>query len=251
MPLLPIYNVSADAIFAVLAVVIVAYGRQYGITLSLIFGILMEAMLPSLDYLHLILYPAVGILGTVAMSDKTDRRLEMERNLNKKGENVNPLIRTPLTAMLMTTLFEFLNMAYVLLRGVGFDRENLTRIFVSVMYTTFVTIIIMIPLRRFLGLKFIMPQKIKKRNLDDDFVIDPSKGNPVIRPVIADNKDKKTEEVPTLRSLRRTPLHKSPTAVPTSLKARDEVKNDEVKDYNEDDFKPPLPPDKKGDEIDE
>ncbi len=252
MPLLPIYNVSANAILAVLAVVIVAYGRQHGITLSIIFGILMETMLPSLDYLYLVVYPAVGLLGTVAMADKTDRRLEMERNLNKRGENLNPLIRTPLTAMLMTLLFEIINMAYVLLKGVVFDRENLSRILVSILYTTFVCIVIMIPLRQFLGLKFVMPQQIKKQKLDMPVGIDPRKGKQVIRPVINKNDDEAVVKDATqnIKPLRRNVVDKSPTAVPSMLKMRDEA----VKDYNEDDFKPPsvdTGTENKGDVIDE
>ena len=238
MPLIPIYNVSASSIIAVLAIVVVAYGRQYGITLSFIFGILMETMMPSLDYLYLVLYPTVGVLGTIAFSDKTDRRLEMERNLNKRGENIHPLIRTPLAAMLMAAVFESINIAYVMLRGVDFDSENLTRIIVSVLYTTLVCAVIMIPLRSFLGIKLVLPSQINLQRQEKAPEIDPRKGKQVIKPKTNkkndnDNSDDniKDDIITPNKLIRRNALYKSPTAIPASIQTRD---------YNEEDFKPKL-----------
>ena len=53
-------------------------------------GYLLEIMLPMLDYLALILYPVCCMLGALAFSDKSERRLEEERAAGRRARQLEP-----------------------------------------------------------------------------------------------------------------------------------------------------------------
>ena len=81
---LSIGDIAPSLAIAFIAVVTVALGRKYTFLMSLTIGYLLEIMLPMLDYLALILYPVCCMLGALAFSDKSERRLEEDVVGSKK-----------------------------------------------------------------------------------------------------------------------------------------------------------------------
>lgn len=125
----------------------------------------MEIMVPSLEYLHLILYPAIATLAFTLFADKTERKLELERNTKKRGKDINPLVRTPLATFLMCLVFQLVCLFYVLLQGVAFSWILASRLITDLVYTTTLSVVLMVPLRAFLGLKSFSKHQIEPNEL--------------------------------------------------------------------------------------
>ncbi|MEA4998710.1 MAG: hypothetical protein VB087_04895 [Candidatus Limiplasma sp.] len=146
-----IASVAPNLAMAMVAVVTVAMGRKYTFFMALIIGYLLEVMLPVLDYISLILYPACAMLGALAFSDKSERKLEEERSLGKRGGNLPAHARTVLCALLSMFVFEFVNLFYISLSGIAIDGDQLQRATISILYTTALAGILQFPLRWWLG----------------------------------------------------------------------------------------------------
>ena len=144
---LSIWDIAPSLALAIIAVATVGLGRKYTFLMSLAVGYLLEIMLPMLDYLALILYPVCCMLGALAFSDKSERRLEEERAAGQW----NPHIRTPLCAALSTAVFEGVNLIYVYLSGVALDGGHFGRALVCVLYTAAIAAVIQFPIRWWLG----------------------------------------------------------------------------------------------------
>ena len=82
---LSIWDIAPSLALAIIAVATVGLGRKYTFLMSLAVGYLLEIMLPMLDYLALILYPVCCMLGALAFSDKSERRLEEERAAGRRA----------------------------------------------------------------------------------------------------------------------------------------------------------------------
>ena len=57
MPYLSIGGITPNLLFAVIGVITVAYGRVQALWAGLIYGLLLEIMLPSVPYVSLAVYP--------------------------------------------------------------------------------------------------------------------------------------------------------------------------------------------------
>lgn len=163
MPYIPINGISANALIAVISIITVAYGRLFTFGASAIAGILMETMLPSITYLKLILYPVGALFASLFFADKSDRQLEQERSLGKKAKNLPAHLRTILCAAVNVTLYEFVHIIYVYLTGVEIGFLHISRGLTNVLYTVFVTFVLMWPVRKFLGIY--RPKARKTRTL--------------------------------------------------------------------------------------
>lgn len=152
MPFLPINSITANVLVAVISIVTVAYGRLFTFGASAIAGIVMEAMLPSITYFKLIIYPVGALFASLFFADKTDRRLEQERSLGKSAKNLPAHLRTILCAVVNIGIYEFVHILYIYLTGVEIGTLHITRAFTNILYTAFVTFIIMWPVRKFLGM---------------------------------------------------------------------------------------------------
>lgn len=151
MPYLSVGGVTPSLLFAVTAVVTVCYGRLRAFWVGSIYGILMEIMLPSITFLNLLLYPIASIFSSLPFADKSDKRLEYERSLNKKAQNLNPYLRTVLCAGLNTLIYEVINLVYVNLGGTALAAGHIQRALMNLFFTMLLTAVIMYPLRCFLG----------------------------------------------------------------------------------------------------
>lgn len=149
---LAVWSVAPNLALAIIAVVSVALGRKYTFFISLATGYLLEIMMPALDYLNLILYPVCALLGALAFSDKSERKLEEERSLNKRGGNLPAHIRTILCALLSIFVFEAVHLIYIYLNGVDLDFGHYRRAFISVAYTTVFAAALQFPIRWWLGI---------------------------------------------------------------------------------------------------
>lgn len=146
-----LWDVGPNIAMAMIAVVSVAEGRKYTFLMSMTVGYLMEIMVGPLDYFYMLLYPVCSMLGALAFSDKSERKLEEERSMGKRGGNLPAHLRTPLCALVSISLYEFVNVFYIYLNGVTLDMGHVGRALVDIVYTTLLTGIIQFPLRWWLG----------------------------------------------------------------------------------------------------
>ena len=148
---LSLWDVAPNIALAFTAVVTIAFGRKYTFVMALIVGYLLEIMLPALDYINLILYPVCAMLGALAFSDKSERKLEEERSMGKRGGNMPAHLRTILCALLSIIVFEAVNLLYTYLSGIVIDSDQLQRSIISILYTTAMAALLQFPLRWWLG----------------------------------------------------------------------------------------------------
>jgi len=148
---LAVWDVAPNLALAIIAVVSVAMGRKYTFFISLTVGYLLEIMLPALEYINLILYPVCALLGALVFSDKSERKLEEERSLGKRGGNMPPHLRTILCALLSVSLFEAVNLLYIYLNGIQLDLGHYQRAVISILYTTALAAVFQFPIRWWLG----------------------------------------------------------------------------------------------------
>ena len=149
---LSIADVAPNLALALLAIISVAYSRKFTFMSSLTVGYLMEVMLPALDYMNLILYPVCAMLGALAFSDKSERKLEEERSLGKRAGNWPAHLRTPLSALVSISVFEAVNLLYIYLNGVSIDGGHIGRALIDVFYTTALAGVLQFPFRWWLGM---------------------------------------------------------------------------------------------------
>ena len=149
---LTVGGIAPNIALAMVAVVSVAMGRKYTFIMSLAIGYLLEIMLPALDYINLILYPVCAMLGALAFSDKSERKLEEERSLGKRRRgNLPAHLRTALCALLSISVFESVNVLYIYLNGIQIDGDQIRRSLISIVYTTVMAGVLQFPIRWWLG----------------------------------------------------------------------------------------------------
>ena len=88
MPYVKIFGVTPNLLYAVIGIVTVAYGKLRAFWVGLIYGILMQIMLPSVTMLNLALYPLSTLFCSFAFADKPLKTLEYERATNKKKKEM-------------------------------------------------------------------------------------------------------------------------------------------------------------------
>lgn len=153
MPYVSIGGVTPSVIFPIIAVITVGFGRIRAFWAGAFYGIVLEVMQPTVALMNLIMYPASALLCSVMLADKRPQQLEYERSLGRAGRNISPLVRTPICAMLLTLIYDGLNLIYIYLRGNTPTLTSFGRGVLDVVLTTLLTLLLMIPLRRFLGFR--------------------------------------------------------------------------------------------------
>ncbi len=146
-----IADVAPNVALALVAVVSVCLGRKYAFFMSMAIGYLLEIMLSSLLYINLILYPVCAMLGALAFSDKSERRLEEERSTGRRSVMLNAHLRTPLCALVSVMVFESVNLVYIYLSGVSLDSGHILRALLCVLYSTLIAGVAQFPIRWWMG----------------------------------------------------------------------------------------------------
>ncbi len=153
MPYFRVGDVTPSLLFAIIAIITVGYGRLRAIWVGCIYGILMETMCPTITMLSLLLYPLSAGFMSMFFSDKSEKRLEYERSLGKAGRNINPYLRTIGCAASNMFLYEVINVVYMYLSGATLSWGTIGRSLSGIFWTSVLTLLIVLPVRRFLGFK--------------------------------------------------------------------------------------------------
>ena len=148
MPYLSIGGVTPNLLFAVIGVITVAYGRVQALWAGLIYGLLLEIMLPSVPFVSLAVYPISSLFVSFIFSDKSLRQLQMDRALKKKKRYMPAWLRTALCAAVNVLVYEVVNVAYIYLGGTILTLNHFLRALRDVVLTGALTLLIEFPLRR-------------------------------------------------------------------------------------------------------
>ena len=144
-------GVSLMLTLSVIAVITVCYGRLRAFWCGMIYGILMEIMLPGRPLLSLFVYPASALLWSVPFSDKSAQQLEYERSIGKAGRNRSPVLRTLLCAFANSLTHEIVNLVYIYLRESSVVSSQIRAGLRTTLVTVVLTFFVMLILRPFFG----------------------------------------------------------------------------------------------------
>lgn len=153
MPYFRLGGVTPSLCIAVIGIMTVGFGRLRAYWTGAIFGILSETMMSSLTMLNLILYPASAIFCSIFFADRSERRLEELRSTNPGAHNGSVYLRTVGCTMLNVVIYETVNIAYMYLRGSVPSLAQIGRSVINLFASALLAAALMLPLRRFLGLK--------------------------------------------------------------------------------------------------
>ena len=172
---LAVRGVTGSVLFAALAILTVSCGKKYAFCASCLIGMMMECMLANVPALYLIAYPVITMLCAQPFADMTDRQLERRRMLietrrarrgqtggkehwwsrlgsqNRDGD-LPAHLRIPLCAALMDFVLNAVLCAYMYLIGEEITLLHGARVAASVLYTAALTVVLMVPVRLFLGM---------------------------------------------------------------------------------------------------
>ena len=172
---LAIGGITGSVIFAALAILTVSCGKKYAFCASCLIGMMMESMLASVNGLYVIAYPVITMLAAQFFADMSDRQLErrMVNNENRRirrdemarrmhwlsrlpfqyrDGNLPAHLRIPLCAGLMDLILSIVLCAYMYLIGVDLSFTHLWRTVASALYTMALAVLLMVPVRYFLGM---------------------------------------------------------------------------------------------------
>lgn len=176
IPYIDFGDVTPNLLYAVIAIVTVGYGKLRALWAGGFYGIVMETMLPAgLSMMNLLMYPIGSVFVSIFFADKSEKKLEEERSIGRPvihhhdflstltalgehikgapGQNANPYIRTPLCAMVNVLIYEVINLVYIYLGGTVLTTAHYGRSLTNIIATTVLTILLMYPVRRFLGFR--------------------------------------------------------------------------------------------------
>ena len=148
MPDIKPFGISPNLLYVIIGIITVAYGKLRALWAGLIFGLLMEIMLPSVRYLNLALYPVTTLFCSFAFADKPLKTIEYERATNRTGKELPAWLRTVLCTALNTVIYEVVNVTYIYLRGSPLTASHLVKAAGDVLLTALFCLILLFPLRR-------------------------------------------------------------------------------------------------------
>ncbi len=148
IPYLRLFGISPNLLYVIIGIITVAYGKLRAFWAGLIYGLLMEIMLPSVPFLNLIIYPVTTLFCSFAFADKPLKTIEYERATNKKSKELPAWLRTVLCTALNSLIFEIVNVTYIYLGGTMLTFIHFLRAFSGVVLTSLLCFILLFPLRR-------------------------------------------------------------------------------------------------------
>ncbi len=158
LPYFPLGGVTPNLLFAVIGIVTVAYGRLQAFWAGLIYGLLLEILLPSVPFVSLAVYPLAALFVSFVFADKSLRQLQMDRALNRRSHLLPSWLRTLLCAMSNVLVWEVVNVAYIYLGGTALTFLHFRRALQSVLLTGALTLLVEFPVRRLIfGRRVIIP----------------------------------------------------------------------------------------------
>ena len=148
MPYIRIFGVTPNLLYVIIGIVTVAYGKLRAFWVGLCFGLLMEIMLPSVPYLHLLLYPVTTLFCSFAFADKPLKTIEYEKVINRERKELPPWLRSVLCTMLNTFVYEVVQITYIYLGGSVLTVTHFLRGIADVIATGLLCLVLVFPIRR-------------------------------------------------------------------------------------------------------
>ena len=168
-------GITGSVVFAVLSVLTVSCGKKYAFCASCLIGMMMECMVGNVHALYVIAYPVITMIWAQYFADMSDRQLERRRMITEdlqlsisegkvkehwwhrfmlryRDSDLPPAVRIPLCAGAMDLLLNVVLCAYMYLIGEELILTHLARILASVLYTMFLALVLLVPLRYILGM---------------------------------------------------------------------------------------------------
>ena len=150
MPYVKIFGVTPNLLYVVIGIVTVAYGKLRAFWVGLVYGLLMQIMMPSVTYLNLALYSLTTLFCSFAFADKPLKTLEYERVVNRERKELPAWLRTVLCTMLNTLIYEVVQITYIYLGGSPLTLRHFLRGIADVILTGLLCLVLQYPLRRIL-----------------------------------------------------------------------------------------------------
>ena len=147
MPYFKVFGVTPNLLYVVIGIVTVAYGKLRAFWVGLIYGLLMQIMLPSVTYLNLAIYPLTTLFCSFAFADKPLKTLEYERVLNRQRKELPPWLRTVLCTMLNTLIYETVQITYIYLGGSALTGPHFLRGITDILSSGLLCLILQFPVR--------------------------------------------------------------------------------------------------------
>lgn len=160
MPYFKINGISPNLLVITISVIAVGFGRLRSFWTGAIFGILLEVMTPTVTLLNMAFYTVASFIAFI-FTDKTQQQLDYRRSQGRSGYNMNPLLRTALCCLLLIVLYNVVNMLKIYLSGYEVTVIHISRSLLSVVLTEVFCLILMMPLRLFMGLHYVPLKKEK------------------------------------------------------------------------------------------
>ena len=162
MPYVKIFGVTPNLLYVVIGIVTVAYGKLRAFWVGLVYGILMQIMLPSVTMLNLALYPLTTLFCSFAFADKPLKTLEYERAVNHRRKELPPWLRTVLCTMLNTFVYETVQTTYIYLGGSPLSVNPFLRGLADVFFTGVLCFLLQYPVRRLIFGRRGRPQPVMR-----------------------------------------------------------------------------------------
>ena len=162
MPYVKIFGVTPNLLYVVIGIVTVAYGKLRAFWVGLVYGILMQIMLPSVTMLNLALYPLTTLFCSFAFADKPLKTLEYERAVNHRRKELPPWLRTVLCTMLNTFVYETVQITYIYLGGSLLTVNHFLRGMADVFFTGVLCFLLQYPVRRLIFGRRGRPQPVMR-----------------------------------------------------------------------------------------
>lgn len=148
IPYIKIFGVSPNLLYVIVGIVTVAYGKLRVFWVGMIYGILMQIMLPSVTYLNLALYPVTTLFCSFAFADKPLKTIEYEKVINRERKEPPAWLRSVLCTMLNTFVYEVVQITYIYLGGSTLTISHFLRGIVDIIATGFLCLVLVFPVRR-------------------------------------------------------------------------------------------------------
>ena len=152
LPYLKINEITPNLIMATIAVFTVSYGKKYAFGTAAMSGIIIETMSVDVNVLAVVLYPVFGLTCAQFFSDMSDRKREQRRTMNKSQDDKNVYLRIFLNTIVLTALYEGSLLIYISLSGITVTFIHFVRTFQCLIYTGFISLVVMFPIRWILGM---------------------------------------------------------------------------------------------------
>lgn len=149
-----IFGVTGNILWAYLAIVIVSCGMKSAFCAAAVIAMLMECMLSSVSGLYALCYTILPFAWSYVFADMSDRRRERREALHpdRRQGDLPALLRIMLAAGCMCLSMNLVHLVYVYLSGIPITFGHIGRALFSILYSVGLALVLMAPLRAFLGM---------------------------------------------------------------------------------------------------